>query len=70
MELLLDDSGVPVPEVIGVAAAEQFAISRERVLKRPLEFYVRVRQWLLDIRWADATSKRGFGASLACFLSG
>lgn len=47
-----------MPEVIGVAAAAQFAISKERVLRRPLEFYVRARQWLLATRLNDATSGR------------
>lgn len=45
---------------VGIASAccAQFAVSREQVLKRPLEYYVRIRQWVIDTDRDDANSGR------------
>ncbi|KAJ9668446.1 hypothetical protein H2201_001494 [Coniosporium apollinis] len=47
-----------VPDVIGAACCAQFAVSRDQVLKRPLEDYVRYRQWLLETELDDDVSGR------------
>lgn len=46
------------PAEIGAACCAQFAVSRERVLARPLEDYVKFRQWILDTELSDAHSGR------------
>jgi len=38
--------------------AAQFAVSREQVLQRPREDYIRFRQWVIDTDKDDATSGR------------
>lgn len=45
---------------VGVASAccAQFAVSRDQVLKRPLEDYVKIRQWVIDTDRDDAHSGR------------
>jgi len=45
---------------MGIASAccAQFAVSREQVLKRPLDDYVRIRQWIIDTNRDDANSGR------------
>lgn len=40
--------GVEMPEIVGVPCCSQFALSREKIHERPVEDYIRVRQWLLD----------------------
>lgn len=47
-----------VPNVIGAACCAQFAVSRDQVLKRPLDDYVRYRQWILDTSLEDDLSGR------------
>jgi len=45
---------------VGIASAccAQFAVSREQVLRRPLEDYVKIRQWVIDTERDDANSGR------------
>jgi hypothetical protein len=50
--------GVEVPEKVGVPCCSQFAVSREKILERPIEDYVRYRQWLLETTLPDDTSGR------------
>ncbi|KAL0256163.1 hypothetical protein SLS55_008555 [Diplodia seriata] len=47
-----------VPHVIGAACCAQFAVSRDRVLKRPLDDYVHFRDWVLDTPLEDDLSGR------------
>ena len=46
------------PEKIGAACCAQFAVSREQVLKRPKEDYLKYRQWVLDTELKDRSSGR------------
>lgn len=46
------------PAEIGAACCAQFALSREQVQKRPLEDYIRFRQWIIDTELSDASSGR------------
>lgn len=45
---------------MGVASAccAQFAVSRDQVLRRPLNDYVKIRQWIIDTERDDANSGR------------
>ncbi|OMP86203.1 hypothetical protein BK809_0003373 [Diplodia seriata] len=47
-----------VPHVIGAACCAQFAVSRDRVLERPLDDYVRFRDWVLNTPLEDDLSGR------------
>ncbi|KAL8847063.1 MAG: hypothetical protein Q9221_007882 [Calogaya cf. arnoldii] len=47
-----------VPGEVGAACCAQFAVSRERVLERPLSDYEGLRQWVVDTRMSDAQSGR------------
>jgi hypothetical protein len=47
-----------VPEMVGQACCAQFAVSREQVMKRPLEDYVSYRQWVIDTELSDYESGR------------
>ncbi|KAL8912473.1 MAG: hypothetical protein Q9172_007498 [Xanthocarpia lactea] len=47
-----------VPGEVGAACCAQFAVSRERVLERPLSDYEGFRQWVLDTNMSDAKSGR------------
>ncbi|KAL1971170.1 hypothetical protein VTN77DRAFT_122 [Rasamsonia byssochlamydoides] len=49
---------VEVPEKVGIPCCSQFALSREKILERPREDYVRYRQWLLNTTLPDGTSGR------------
>jgi len=49
-----------VPEVVGVACCAQFAVSRQQILKRTKEQYLRMHQWLMDTELDDSTSGRVF----------
>lgn len=51
---------VVVPEQIGVPAGGQFAVTRSKVLERPLQHYEHFRQWLYDTDLDDHTSGRVF----------
>lgn len=47
-----------VPFEIGAACCAQFAVSRDQILKRPLEDYVRYHKWLMDTEMSDEISGR------------
>lgn len=49
---------LPVPDVVGVACCAQFAVTKSRILARPLADYMRYRDWLLTTDLADDTSGR------------
>ncbi|RVD86643.1 uncharacterized protein DFL_004907 [Arthrobotrys flagrans] len=49
-----------IPDVVGAACGGQFALTKWKVLERPLEDYVRYRQWLMDTPLPDAISGRVF----------
>ena len=46
------------PAQIGAACCAQFAVSRSRVLERPLSDYEHFRQWIIDTDMTDAKSGR------------
>lgn len=50
--------GTEKPEEIGAACCAQFAVSREQVLRRPREDYLKYRQWILDTELKDGSSGR------------
>lgn len=47
-----------MPERVGTACCAQFAVSRDQVLKRPRDDYIKFRQWLIDTGKNDASSGR------------
>ena len=47
-----------VPTQVGAACCAQFAVSRRRVLQRPITDYKQFRQWILDTEKSDAKSGR------------
>lgn len=49
-----------VPHIIGTPCRAQFAVSRDQVRKRPLEFYAGALDWLHDTPLDDDTSGRVF----------
>lgn len=52
--------GQDVPEKVGVPCCSQFALSKEIILKRPKDDYIRFREWLLNTDLNDALSGRVF----------
>ncbi|KAH0271529.1 hypothetical protein KCU91_g7318, partial [Aureobasidium melanogenum] len=49
-----------VPEVVGVACCAQFAVSKQQILKRTKEEYLRMHEWLMNTDLDDQTSGRVF----------
>lgn len=49
-----------VPNVVGTPCCAQFAVSRDQVRMRPLEFYTKAHHWLLETSLDDDTSGRVF----------
>lgn len=49
-----------VPEVVGVACCAQFAVSRQQILKRTKEEYLRMHRWLMNTDLDDQISGRVF----------
>ncbi|KAG9736719.1 hypothetical protein KCU98_g18230, partial [Aureobasidium melanogenum] len=49
-----------VPKVVGTPCCAQFAVSRDQVYKRPLEFYVGALRWSHDTPLDNATTGRVF----------
>ncbi|KAF3918123.1 hypothetical protein ABW21_db0209635 [Orbilia brochopaga] len=47
-----------VPEVVGAACGGQFALTRQKILERPLSDYQHYRQWLMDTELPDSISGR------------
>lgn len=48
------------PSQVGAGCCAQFAVSRSRVLERPLSDYEHFRQWIIDTEKTDAKSGRVF----------
>ncbi|PGH18308.1 hypothetical protein AJ79_00647 [Helicocarpus griseus UAMH5409] len=46
------------PAEVGAACCAQFAVSRDQVLKRPLEDYIQFRNWVIETGKNDASSGR------------
>ena len=46
------------PTLVGAACCAQFAVSRDRVLARPLGDYERFREWVVETEKSDAKSGR------------
>jgi hypothetical protein len=49
---------LPMPEDVGLSCCGQFAVTRERIRRRPRKDYERYRQWLLDTPLMDHISGR------------
>lgn len=49
-----------VPQVVGATCCSQFAVSRDQIRMRPLEFYVRAHGWLMMTELSDSVSGRVF----------
>ena len=47
-----------MPELVGAACCAQFAVSRDQVLQRPRDDYIKFRQWVIDTDRSDASSGR------------
>jgi hypothetical protein len=47
-----------IPKEVGAACCAQFAVSRDQILKRPVEDYIHFRRWLMETERDDATSGR------------
>lgn len=47
-----------VPKEVGAACCAQFAVSRDQILKRPVEDYIHFRRWVMETDRDDATSGR------------
>ena len=50
--------GTSVPKEVGIPCGAQFALSKNKVLERPVEDYGRYRQWLWDTPLDDLISGR------------
>ncbi|KAL4817085.1 hypothetical protein BDW67DRAFT_175018 [Aspergillus spinulosporus] len=48
----------PIPTQVAAACCAQFAVSRDQVLQRPREDYIKIRQWVIDTARSDASSGR------------
>ncbi|KAK7754145.1 hypothetical protein SLS62_003991 [Diatrype stigma] len=59
-ELMFFGAGVPAPDVVAVGCCSQFGVTRETVRRRPVEDYVRFREWLLATPLDDSLSGRVF----------
>ena len=55
---LMEDT--PVPEVVAVSCCSQFGVTRDTIRSRPVEDYIRFRDWLLATPLEDALSGRVF----------
>ncbi|OJI86047.1 hypothetical protein ASPTUDRAFT_165090 [Aspergillus tubingensis CBS 134.48] len=53
-----DKRAMQIPDTVAAACCAQFAVSREQVLQRPREDYVKIRQWIIDTPLDDAHSGR------------
>jgi hypothetical protein len=53
-----DQKFLQMPQRVAAACCAQFAVSRDQVLKRPRDDYVKFRQWVIDTDKSDASSGR------------
>lgn len=61
--------GVALPEVVGVPTGNQFAVSRDKILERPREDYIKYRQWLMKTPLEDEVANKILGYSWHSKLS-
>ncbi|KAL4900195.1 hypothetical protein BDW74DRAFT_182951 [Aspergillus multicolor] len=47
-----------IPTQVAAACCAQFAVSRDQVLQRPRDDYIKIRQWVIDTDRSDASSGR------------
>lgn len=59
-ELMFFGAGVAAPDVVAVACCSQFGVTRETIRGRPVEDYIRFREWLLATPLDDSLSGRIF----------
>jgi hypothetical protein len=52
--------GTEVPSAVGVSCCAQFAATKEKILERPKEDYIRYRDWIMGTGLGDAISGRIF----------
>jgi len=52
--------GETLPEMIAAPCCAQFSVTRDRIRKRPLAFYVRARNWLVETEMNNYYSSRLF----------
>jgi len=50
--------GKDTPKTVKVPCCAQFAVSRQKIHEHPIEFYTKVRQWLIDTPLEDSFSGR------------
>lgn len=50
--------GIELPEVVGVPTGGQFAVSRDKILERPREDYIRYREWLMKTSLEDEVASK------------
>lgn len=55
---LFPDQADSIPETIAAPCCAQFAVSRDAVRARPLDDYIRFRQWVIDSEWSDYVTGR------------
>ncbi|PWY62163.1 hypothetical protein BO83DRAFT_326599 [Aspergillus eucalypticola CBS 122712] len=53
-----DKPAMQIPDTVAAACCAQFAVSREQVLQRPREDYIKIRQWIIHTPLDDAHSGR------------
>jgi hypothetical protein len=53
-----ESRSLPIPTQVAAACCAQFAVSRDQVLQRPREDYIKIRQWVIDTVRSDASSGR------------
>lgn len=58
-----------VPQVVSVSCCAQFALTREMILSRPRDDYIRIRHWLLETPLEDSLTGRVFEYSWHSTLS-
>ncbi|KEF62687.1 uncharacterized protein A1O9_00660 [Exophiala aquamarina CBS 119918] len=54
----LHGTDTPIPAAISQPCCAQFAVSRDRIIQRPRDFYVRYRDWILSTELDDKDSGR------------
>ena len=57
-QIATDQKYLRMPKYVGAACCAQFAVSRDQVLMRPREDYIKIRQWIIDTDKTDASSGR------------
>lgn len=58
MSIMNNQKPLRMPDLVGAACCAQFAVSRNQVLQRPRDDYIKFRQWVIDTDKSDASSGR------------